>query len=59
MTLAQKLMRFISPACEIQRQEFRRTVAAANAHAEDLTRTLTRPIAGWPSPGREDKRRIR
>ena len=41
MTLTQKVMRWISPACERQRQEFRHAMAESNAHAEDLTRTFT------------------
>lgn len=40
MTLAQKLMRFISPSCEKQRMEFRESLAQVEAHTEDLVRTM-------------------
>lgn len=33
-------MRFLAPSCEKQRMEFRRELAAVDAHAEDLMRTL-------------------
>ena len=50
MTLSQWVMRLVSPACEKQRQEFRHALAAAHAHAEDLTRTVTemKPYAPFP-----------
>jgi len=41
VTFTQKIMRFISPACERQRQELRHSIATVNAHAEDMTRTFT------------------
>jgi hypothetical protein len=44
VNVAQKVMKWLAPSCEKQRQEFRRSMAAVNAHAEDLTRTLTKPI---------------
>lgn len=43
MNFGQALMRFLSPTCERQRQEFRQTMARTSAHAEDLTRTILLP----------------
>jgi hypothetical protein len=40
MKVAQAIMRFVAPACEVQRMEFREGLARAAAHAENLTRTL-------------------
>jgi hypothetical protein len=40
MSLVHKMMRFIAPACEKQRMEFRHELAKLDAHTEDLTRTL-------------------
>ncbi len=40
MKLYQKIMRFIAPVCERQREEFRLEMARASANAEDLHRTV-------------------
>lgn len=40
MNLRQKLMRFLAPACEKQRMQFRREMDKVLAHSEDLTRTV-------------------
>lgn len=39
MTVGQKLLRYFFPEDEYQRQEMRKTIACASAHAEDLSRT--------------------
>jgi hypothetical protein len=38
--LTQKIMRFLAPACEKNRQEFRHELARMNAHADDLLKTI-------------------
>jgi hypothetical protein len=40
LKLYQRIMRFLAPACERQREEFRHEVSRATAHAEDLQRTV-------------------
>lgn len=41
MKLYQKLMRWLAPACEKQRAEFRYEMARAHAEVEDFHRTVT------------------
>ena len=52
MKLTQKLMRFLAPQCEKQRQEFRHELAKVQAHTEDLMRTMRiKPEeASWNTP---------
>lgn len=40
MNISQRILRFISPACERQRMEFRHEIARVKAHTEDLMRTM-------------------
>ena len=40
MKLIHRFMRFVAPACEKQRQEFRLELARVNAHTDDLMKTL-------------------
>jgi hypothetical protein len=55
MNLKHKLMRFLAPACEKQRMEFRYGLAKLEAHTEDFSRTVRltpEQIEQWklPSP---------
>jgi len=50
--MVHRLMKFLAPTCEQQRQEFRLELARVNAHTEDLLRTVRiKPEeASWNTP---------
>lgn len=58
MNLTRRLMRFLSPACEKQRMEFRHELAKLEAHTEDFSRTMRltpEQAAQWKLPSEPSK----